>query len=73
MPLKSSTVAGLTWKRIGTSTVEPNIAKRCCRESGIVWRSGSRSSGAMVLCVMKMLLWKIVIPKKNLAQNERFV
>ena len=40
MPLNSSTVAGLMWNNTGTSTVEPNMANRCCRLRGIVCNSG---------------------------------
>ena len=37
IPLNSRTVAGLTLNKIGTSTVEPNMAKRCCKLRGIVF------------------------------------
>ena len=41
MPLKSKIVAGFTLNKIGTRTVEPNMAKRCCRLRGIVSKSGN--------------------------------
>lgn len=53
MPFMKRQVAGSTCNRKGTSTVEPNMAKRCCSERGIVGRSGSRSSTSMILLLIR--------------------
>ena len=53
MPFMKRQVAGSTFKRKGTSTVEPNMAKRCCSERGMVGRSGSRSSTSMILLLIR--------------------
>lgn len=53
MPFMKRQVAGSTCKRKGTSTVEPNMAKRCCSERGMVGRSGSRSSTSMILLLIR--------------------
>lgn len=53
MPFMKRQVAGSTFNRKGTSTVEPNMAKRCCSERGIVGRSGSRSSTSMILLLIR--------------------
>lgn len=57
MPFMKRQVAGSTFKRKGTSTVEPNMAKRCCSERGMVGRSGSRSSTSMILLLISVLLF----------------
>lgn len=63
MPFMKRQVAGSTFNRKGTSTVEPNMAKRCCSERGMVGRSGSRSSTSMILLLISVLLfnsdWKV--------------
>ena len=48
MPLKSKTVAGLILKRIGTKTVEPNMANRCCKLRGMALAKGGRSFTGMI-------------------------
>ena len=53
MPFMKRQVAGSTFNRKGTSTVEPNMAKRCCSERGMVGRSGSRSSTSMILLLIR--------------------
>lgn len=57
MPFMKRQVAGSTFNRKGTSTVEPNMAKRCCSERGMVGRSGSRSSTSMILLLISVLLF----------------
>ena len=63
MPFMKRQVAGSTCKRKGTSTVEPNMAKRCCSERGMVGRSGSRSSTSMILLLIRSSFfnsdWKV--------------
>lgn len=63
MPFMKRQAAGSTFNRKGTSTVEPNMAKRCCSERGMVGRSGSRSSTSMILLLISVLLfnsdWKV--------------
>ena len=47
-PFINRAVAGSTCRRKGTSTVEPNMANRCCRLRGMVSRTGSFSSTWMI-------------------------
>ena len=55
IPFMNKAVAGSTCSKKGTSTVEPNMAKRCCKLSGIVGKSGSRSSTSMIfLCSIRV-------------------
>ena len=61
MPFMKRQVAGSTFKRKGTSTVEPNMAKRCCSERGMVGRSGSRSSTSMILLLIGVLLFGEIV------------
>ena len=44
IPLKRRTVDGSTPRSTGTRTVAPNIASRCCSDSGAKMASGGRSS-----------------------------
>ena len=43
-PFINKQVVGLTLNKNGTKTVEPNIAKRCCKLKGMFSNSGGRSS-----------------------------
>src|SRR5690625_6596656 len=47
IPFIKRTVDGLMPNRIGTSTVEPNIANKCCKLSGIVLSNFGLSSTAI--------------------------
>ena len=53
MPFMKRQVAGSTFNRKGTSTVEPNMAKRCCSERGMGGGGGSRSSTSMILLLIR--------------------
>lgn len=57
-PLNNSTVAGLMWNRIGTSTVAPNMANRCCRLSGMVCSNGGRSLTPMA---RRVIIYPLVL------------
>ena len=54
IPFINKQVVGLTLKRNGTSTVAPNIANRCWILSGMLSRSGGRSSTWITLRSMMM-------------------
>lgn len=43
IPEERRATAGLKPVRNGTKTVAPNIAKTCCKPSGIAWARGSFS------------------------------